>query len=141
MRPVDQTTFGVPGGNCFSACIASILELPISEVPYFMPETIEEWEADKKRSLGESPYYAKFVAWCGAHGFWPLVFGARDDIVIPPDAWTILGGQSPRGSHSVVGRGGVMVFDPHPSRDGIAKAEDVTVLIPLDPAHRVGSAP
>ena len=32
MKPVDQTSFGFPGGNCFSACVASILELPIDDV-------------------------------------------------------------------------------------------------------------
>lgn len=36
MKPVDQTTFGFPGGNCFSACIASLLEMPLDDVPYFM---------------------------------------------------------------------------------------------------------
>jgi hypothetical protein len=41
MLPVDQTTFGHPGGNCFSACVASLLELPIEEVPYFMGEPDE----------------------------------------------------------------------------------------------------
>jgi len=31
MRPVEQTTFGVPTGNCFGACVASLLEL--DEIP------------------------------------------------------------------------------------------------------------
>jgi hypothetical protein len=35
MKSVDQTTFG-PNGNCFSACVASLLELPIDAVPFFM---------------------------------------------------------------------------------------------------------
>ncbi len=36
MKPVDQTTFGHPGGNCFSACVASLLEMSVDQVPYFM---------------------------------------------------------------------------------------------------------
>lgn len=29
VKPVDQTLFGRPSGNCLPACVASILELPI----------------------------------------------------------------------------------------------------------------
>ena len=35
MIPVMQTEFGIFEGNCWSACIASILELPIEAVPNF----------------------------------------------------------------------------------------------------------
>jgi len=35
VRPVDQTSYGALDGNCFSACIASILEVPLTAVPYF----------------------------------------------------------------------------------------------------------
>lgn len=31
MKPVDQTIFGKPGGNCLAACIATILELPLDD--------------------------------------------------------------------------------------------------------------
>lgn len=33
MRPVLQTRFGFPSGNCLLACVASILEVPLEEVP------------------------------------------------------------------------------------------------------------
>jgi hypothetical protein len=36
MIPVDQTVFTVPGGNCFSACVASLLNILLNDVPYFM---------------------------------------------------------------------------------------------------------
>lgn len=35
MIGVHQTVLTVPGGNCFEACIASLLEVPIDAVPYF----------------------------------------------------------------------------------------------------------
>lgn len=35
MRPVYQTICDFKKGNCFAACIASILELPLEEVPNF----------------------------------------------------------------------------------------------------------
>lgn len=51
MKPIDQTTFGVPGGNCFSACVASLLELSIDDVPYFMGDCDEDGDGgDSMRS-------------------------------------------------------------------------------------------
>jgi len=121
MKPVDQTTFGVPGGNCFSACVASLLELPIEEVPYFM---------------GADDWCAAFAAWLSPRGFYPVSFNISTVGAWRPEGLFILGGQSPRGSHAVVARGAVVVHDPHPSRDGLLKVEDGTVLVPFDPARR-----
>jgi hypothetical protein len=54
MKPVFQTIFDSDGGNCLTACIASILELPIDEVPNFAQEhgdncqnAVEKWLASK----------------------------------------------------------------------------------------------
>lgn len=33
MVPIVQTKFGLPGGNCMQACIASLLEIPLEEAP------------------------------------------------------------------------------------------------------------
>lgn len=35
MIPIEQTDLRVPGGNCFAACVASILELPIERLPNY----------------------------------------------------------------------------------------------------------
>lgn len=36
MKPVNQTQFKPPDGDCLSACIASILELPLNKVPNYI---------------------------------------------------------------------------------------------------------
>lgn len=36
MKPVLQTIFGRDNGNCFNACLASVLEIELSSIPYFM---------------------------------------------------------------------------------------------------------
>lgn len=44
MQPVFQTTFGVPQGNCFGACVASVLEL--ADIPCPVDPAIsdeDEW--------------------------------------------------------------------------------------------------
>ena len=35
MKPVMQTKFGPVEGNCFCACLASMLELPIEDIPFY----------------------------------------------------------------------------------------------------------
>jgi hypothetical protein len=134
MIAVDQTTFGFPGGNCFSACIASLLEIALDDVPYFMSEPDSEW-------------YDRFRAWLEGRGWYPLCL--QYDGERPTPGLHILSGLSPRAAdgadperyqHSVVARGRKIVHDPHPSRDGLRDRRDVIVLVPLDPA-RLGGTP
>lgn len=56
MKPVFQTTFGVPTGNCFNAAVASILEL--DEIPAIDPTGADEeaWRKDWTRFFTERGY-------------------------------------------------------------------------------------
>lgn len=126
MIPVTQTTFGAPGGNCFSACVASLLELSIDEVPYFM---------------GHDDWYGAFADWLKPRGLYPLTFKVRaGDDEWRPAGFHILSGKSPRGDfdHSVVAYAGKVVHDPHPSRAGLEGLKDVMVLVPFEPATARG---
>lgn len=127
MRCIDQTTFGHPGGNCFSACVASILELPLEDVPYFMAEPEDQW-------------YARFETWLECRDMYPLMQPLPDG----PRGWApsgfhILSGHSPRkpddpeALHSVVGYHGRILHDPHPSRAGLLSWKDTIVLVQRDP--------
>lgn len=127
MKPVDQTTFGVPGGNCFSACVASLLELPIEDVPYFM---------------GADDWNKAFDEWLRPRGFYAVFLRLRP---VKEDPWRpaglyVLGGQCVRGPHAVVARGNTIVHDPHPSRGGVDTWEDATLIVPLDPAQEARRA-
>ena len=122
MRRVDQTVMDSEKGNCFSACVASIIETTIADVPFFMDPG--EW-------------YDRFSKWLKGRGFYPLCFDF--------DGWEksevkrfrselgphILSGKSPRGEHqhSVVASGLEVVHDPHPSRDGIETFLDVIIIV------------
>lgn len=44
MKPVFQTIFDRDGGNCFTASLASILELDIEAVPNFVKDHGDGWE-------------------------------------------------------------------------------------------------
>lgn len=123
MKPVDQTTFGHPGGNCFSACVASLLELQIGDVPYFMDETKGKW-------------HDQLDAWLAERRLYALHFRIDDRSVYDkeelwPKGFFILNGRSPRGDHAVVARGNAMVHDPHPGRDGLDSVDGFVLLVPL----------
>ncbi len=112
MRPVDQTILGrgpefnEPPGDCFAACIASILEVPLADVPNF---------------CAEKAWYTALNLWLGPRGLYYV------EVLVPDDApyvrdwgFHVISGDGPRGCrHSIVGFGGKMVHDPHPSRAGL----------------------
>ena len=43
MIKIWQTQFGDGNGNCFQACVASILELTLNEVPHFCRDYGKDW--------------------------------------------------------------------------------------------------
>lgn len=120
-------------GNCFAACVASLLRLPITEVPNFVndpdgwPENLHGWlrergmgylwlivkdEHGNAARLEELPLQLRSMGAIGLH----LIYGT-----------------SPRGHlHSCVGDGGVLVHDPHPSRAGLVDVNGVGFIFPLD---------
>ncbi len=113
MRPVDQTTYGPYDGNCFSACLASILEIPIDEVPLFL-----------------GAYWDGFLPWLREHGLW-VSFYRRSERRVPL-GYSIAGGRSMRFAgrmHACVAYDGMIVHDPHPSRDGLPYGIEEYVVI------------
>lgn len=102
---------GHPAGDCLRACVATVLGLPLDEVPHFV-QYIEH-------PAGTDPmlWWWALVGFCHFHG-WDATY--PDDVFDPPDGWSLANGPSHRGhQHVVVARDGAVVFDPHPSRDGV----------------------
>ncbi len=127
MTPVDQSiTDHNPTegrfGDCFRACIATILDLPIEHVPHTM--------AYDERSVDDpGQWYGWLTAWLAERGLTYMEIRTGDTT---PARWLadlvagglqldhVISGQGPRGHrHCVVGRNGTMVHDPHPSRAGL----------------------
>lgn len=120
MKPVDQEFVHRPDigqhGDCQRAVIASLLELPIIEVPHFLQD-----------AQGDSVlYYEALQRFCRQHGFVYLTVPARSGVAFFGNKNNIyheISGPSPRGNgvyHAVVGCNGEVVHDPHPSRAGLA---------------------
>ena len=138
MIPIHQTTFGGPAappadrGDCFSACLASILEIPLAEVPRFC-ELEDDWQ----------PHICE---WLKQYGFAYVDVDVTEytvDALLPHLGYCVMTGMSSRGHrHCVVGDGRAFKHDPHFSGEYLLPAsagrEDrrwqVGVLIGLDPA-------
>ena len=134
MTPSRQTIFVASHpkgrGNCKSACLASILDLPIDQVIDTTTDEVREvvgfhesirlWLAD--RGL-------KLVTVCPKEG--------EEEAAELIGKYSIGCGGSPRGpfDHAVVCKNGVMVFDPHPSDDGLTDYRYHEVITPMSDAE------
>lgn len=115
MIPVMQTKFGAGVGNCWEACIASILEIAIEDVPDFPKDDQDAATAEWLDTQGY--YFANFK-------------DVRNDITLSPGLLYIVGGKSPRFQclHAVVFRGREMVHDPHPDGTGLDMRFDYSLI-------------
>lgn len=127
MKPVDQTLFGQGVGNCFAACVASILEIRLEDVPNFCGQ------------YAEGKWYAEFIKWLAPRGLAPLTqqFPGDPDSFMgwvrtcAPNIPWIAGGPTDRGLHCCVYIGDKLVHDPNPNfdRKGLDAVDDATFIL------------
>lgn len=123
-----QTKFGIEG-DCFDACVASLLELPLESVDYFK---------------GEKTWYADFQNWLAPRGLAYVEVDCGDPnpfYRFPLPVLVIGGGPSPRGvegGHAVVlelsGWDKKLLHDPHPDSTGLVTIKTIGLLVyrPVD---------
>ena len=116
MTPVDQSKLHDPDngimGDCWRACVASILDLPLGDVP--------ELES-------ASDPYDTLSRWACLRGCYLLGFEPGN----PPFGYSIAVGPSPRGKnrfHCCIAKDGEIVFDPHPDRTGLKEIHRFEVI-------------
>lgn len=123
MKPVHQTQFvPKPGdpkttGNCMAACVASLLEMDLDDVPNFAANPKDTWWMD-------------FQEWLYHRGWVAVVL----DGDYPWPGYSAASGQSPRGDfkHLVIHLNGKLAHDPHPDGTGLeGEPEDQWILVPL----------
>lgn len=142
MKPVKQTIRrdsknGV-WGNCYQAVIASMLELPLNEVPHFADggPSGGEFSERVRAFLAKRGLAAVQIPYRGSPVFDVL---RTIDFASHGDVFYILGATSARGApHAVIAKGGRIVFDPYPDADPDDRAMEpdpdgflwVTFLVP-----------
>jgi hypothetical protein len=137
MIPVRQTTFGFPKGNCFAACIASLLELPIEQVP--IESGGDDWLEQTQAFLKTKGLFFLEVR---------LDVAVKYPLYELYDVWAIYYGKSPRGDwfHSIIGKLDMedgfavhkFIHDPHPDNAFIVgDIKGIGFLVPLNPATNI----
>lgn len=130
MIPVDQDMFyddsrpdHMQRGNCWTACIASLLEVPLVEVPNFVQITED----------GGPPWMNHTLDYLRDHGHRLKQLSHGEE---PAGEHYIATGISPRGAgrlrHAVIYLDGELSHDPHFSRDGILSYESIYAVVPAD---------
>lgn len=123
MKPVMQDKLyspeGIGNGNCFPACLASLLEIPLWMVPPFdQMFGRRDWD-ERRDDWVERMFGLRLIQW-GGH------------VVADLPEFYIANGRSPRGvMHSVIYSRGVLAHDPHPIGGGIAAVEYTYHLAPI----------
>lgn len=132
---VMQTKFGLEG-NCFDACLASLLGIPLKEVNYFNKE--DTWYSDLQR-------------WLAPRNLAYVEIDCADKTPLyrfPLPVLAIAGGPSPRGvegGHACVVElhrwDKRIVHDPHPDGTGLEAIKSVGLLVWQPTQHNSGSQP
>jgi len=137
MKPVMQTRTG-KGGDCFQACVASVLELQLEDVPDFC------------NVYSEDEWFLKFCSWLNQYGMTAIMVKNDGKAVLDKiltGTYTLAGGMSaarPKMLHEVVWKDHKMVHDPAPEQMGLVnKPDDLICFIALSPAvaNRVSNEP
>ena len=131
MKPIFQTKFGgaeapeEEQGNCMAACLASIFEVGLEEVPDFAGniangkwfEIAQEWLAQRNLSL-----------WCTEMKYPPRGIHIRD-----VKSTTLA---NPDDGHVVVCEDGNVVHDPNPRSKGVGATVGYWAFVVLDPSKQ-----
>ena len=130
MIPVTQDQLYDPSrpdhrGNCWQTVLASVLELPLNEVPHFVQD-----EVDHDMAV-EWHWWDRSWQWLRERG---LMFTVAE-VDNTPGEYLLVSGKSPRGEgiyHVVIYKDGEMVHDPHPDRSGLLTVDDAYVIRPIE---------
>lgn len=143
MKPVHQEIIDAGIGDCFSACLASLLELPLAEVPKFRRDHGREMMTEARRWLAAT--FGLSIITIQLKDLNDDDFTGADIRLVGgvPGTPCIAGGASPNiagALHAVVGEidaDGMnfeMTHDPNPSGRGIlGYPKHLYFLVPLKP--------
>lgn len=121
MRPVFQTRYRRPEGNCLMACIASLLEIPLESCP----------DLHVAEQRGEH-YWAVMADFVRARGFQPVWMTPEYLAGSVPIGYAAVAGRGARGDdHVCVAHDGRIVHDPLPYGGGLLDVKGWIVLVPV----------
>lgn len=114
-------------GNCVAACVASILGVPLAEVPHFIEFGIAYGDSEDVKVSHGNNWWAMMLGFLAGRGLWVVELETVTDA--DTDEFVLVAGMSPRGVvHQVIYRGGRLWHDPHPSRAGVLDVREVLAV-------------
>lgn len=117
-------------GNCFSACLAAMLGIRLSDVPNFFDLGTNDRE-----------WWIAVRTWLADFNIGVINIGMWGDYLKNQKGFLIVGGMGKRGHHhAVIFKDGELWHDPHPDKDGIEAPDSVDLLYPLNPLRPFGRA-
>ncbi len=121
MKPVKQVCLysdeGIGNGDCFAACLASLLEIPLWMVPPF------------HQMFGRRDWHSRINEWLDKFFNMTIESEYKDiDVSKLPEFYIACGASSRGVKHAVIYSKGKLVHDPHPSNEGIMSVEWVEYL-------------
>jgi len=140
MIPVMQSNISTHGGDCFAACVASILESPLTLVPKPSVRETQHYDAFW--------YYVRkvnrhFLKKRGLYCAWLPALNLNDREVYFPEglhvavvqveAMTLDGNRAGTAAHCVVGQGKKVIHNPSPVQCRIVGYLGFYLLLPIDP--------
>lgn len=126
---VPQTILKAPDGNCFAACVASILEASITEVPNFVGEFGTGW-------------YEKFCEWLAPMNMSAMLTEHDENLPELPGYAVLCGNRADGGGHCVVVSEGDVVWNPDPSQGSLLVQRRYYVhFVALDPSKNFHKPP
>lgn len=131
MKPVFQTKYGKEKGNCFQACVASLFEMELEDVPDFCNhEPLEEW-------------YESFILWLRDRGFSsiPVKIDKKNNLLRGSrykDCFLIVSGNRKEDGvkHSTIYLHNECIHNPHKKCRGIIP-DVIDIIFPLDPMKTI----
>lgn len=128
MIPIYQTIMKPPLGNCMQACLASLFEVPLEDVPNFMDGPHDSW-------------WERYCDWMVSNYLLqPLRLNVEgkqgedeEGTYWMPRGYHMIQGKSPRGDydHVVVGYKGEIVHDPFLGGSGLKSVNYYEVFVSI----------
>lgn len=146
MIPVKQTKVvvinkdgkTVQNGNCYAAAIASMLEVPITEVPnvevffqfdtFFWNDVMDKFLELKGFELISDNRFKCFHPEIADKSFQNEEWLATNAVDLQGQFYFVVGESLRKVRHICIYQNGVMVHDPHPSNDGLVTLEEFKTL-------------
>lgn len=140
MSPQFQSRLG-PSGNCLAACLATLIDMPISGIPDF----ILAEDPPNKKPEDYPQWYLQMQTFLNHWGFQLIEFHLHDRpwMPIPFETWGIFTGRMESGvAHSIVGKMIDGHFEPYFDPAGnetvpFKTIETVCILVPTDPGKYI----